>query len=534
MNYFLRLYTSGRNLALGAWHDPRRVAASACIGDALLPRAREGWRAKAWRLACMLSVLAVAAFTMLFLGDKLDASGMVMTRFMATAQAPLTSAAYPDGARDQITVLTYDREFLAANDSAWPLSYGDHAAWLLRLAADPLTRPKAILLDISFGQERADPSLPALQEALCAIQNKYKVPVFLAALTSPDTGRLALRRGLEEVPANGTAPCFTLVGVDYLPDPLDGYAWSYPLSRHLGADGWQAGPASAPGQPFHRSAAMAIAQDVAKIDLGTETVPMAVVWGLRSAQQPHRPEMLDHCEPGRFDPRMLVPGVIRELFRIDFPTPCPYHRSLSMAQLGELSQEELSPYLAGRYVLVGANVPGYNDYANSPIHRLIPGVHLHAMALDNLLTYGSDYKLSAEWTMPPSLALFVPGMITLAIVLLVRFGIEKCFGVPLYDEGKADKPLVTFGQRVRHVAGGALFWLGRLAFQTMLAMVVITMLQAWFRIGMLPVIELVTMALFAEGINYIGRIRWFFYGPLPSSEAAQEAQPSPTDLERAS
>lgn len=536
---FPRLRTAGRNIAFALWRHPRRTAAARCIGEALLPRlARNTWAARAWRLSCMLSVLAMASFAMLFLGDRLDASGMVMTRFMATAQAPLTSVAYPETVRDQITVLTYDREFLDATGNAWPLSYRDHADWLLRLAADPLTRPRALLVDITFGQERPDPSLPALREALCTIQNIYKVPVFLAALSSPDTGRLGLRRGLETAP--GALPCFTLVGVDYLPDPLDGYAWTYPLTRHLAADGWQAGPPSAPGQPAHRSAAMAIAQDVAGLDLGPETVPMALVWGLDSAPQPHRPALLRDCAPGRFDPRLLVPGVIRSNFMKESPPPCPYHRTLSMAQAGELSPQELAPYLAGRYVMVGANVPGYNDYANSPIHRLIPGVHLHAMALDNLLTYDSDYKLSAEWTMPPSLALFVPGMITLAIVLLVRFGAEKLLDLPMYDDGQAGRQLASFGQRLRHVVAGAGSWLLRLAVQTLLAMIVIALLQTWFRIGLLPVVELVTMALFAEGINYMGRIRWFFFGELPASAGglhqaqAQDRQPSHLDTERAS
>lgn len=535
MHPFSKLHTAVRNRAFGAWHASARRKPGELIGEALLPRvARQDLPTWGWRLACTLSVLAAASFTMLFLGDKLDASGMVMTRFMATAQAPLTSAVYPRTVRDQITVLTYDREFLDTTGSAWPLGYQDHADWLLRLAANPIIRPKAILLDITFGQERPDPNLPALQKALCTIQNSYKVPVFLAALTSASTGRLALRPGLDAVPAPGAAPCFTLVGVDYLPDPLDGYAWSYPLTRHLGADGWQAGPATAAGQVSHRSSAMAIAQDVAGIDLGTETVPMALVWGLKSAPQPHRPELLDGCVPGDFDPWLLVPGPIRTNLREVPPPPCPYHRTLSMAQVGELSQQELAPYLAGRYVLVGANIPGYNDYANSPIHRLIPGVHLHAMALDNLLSYGADYKQSAEWTMPPSLRLFGTGMLVLTIVLLVRFGAEKFFGVALYDGGREDRQLATFGQRLRHVTLGVTIWLARLALQTALAMLVIALLQTWCRIGMLPVIELVTMALFAEGINYIGKVRWFFFGALPASATAQEHQPITTQPERVS
>ena len=52
-----------------------------------------------------------------------------------------------------------------------------------------------------------------------------------------------------------------------------------------------------------------------------------------------------------------------------------------MAQLGVLSEGELAPYLAGRYAMVGADVPGFNDFADSPVHRITPGIYMHAMAL---------------------------------------------------------------------------------------------------------------------------------------------------------
>jgi hypothetical protein len=124
------------------------------------------------------AILIVVSFTMLWMGDKLNATGMVVTRFMARAQAPLTAQfMYPAKARDQITVVMYDQEFLKSNLAAWPISYQDHADWLLRLAGDPNARPRAILLDISFGQGRGDPTLPALKQALCTVQNEFKVPI---------------------------------------------------------------------------------------------------------------------------------------------------------------------------------------------------------------------------------------------------------------------------------------------------------------------------------------------------------------------
>jgi len=46
----------------------------------------------------------------------------------------------------------------------------------------------------------------------------------------------------------------------------------------------------------------------------------------------------------------------------------------------QITEAELPPYLAGRYVLVGVNVPGLNDFADWPVHRMTPGIYLHAVA----------------------------------------------------------------------------------------------------------------------------------------------------------
>lgn len=473
-------------------------------------------------LVWALLLLVVVSFTMLWLGDKLNASGMALTRFMARAQAPLTAQFhYPALMRDQITVLLYDREFLNNSGSAWPISYREHADGLLRLVSDPKARPKAIFLDITFGQERDDPTVSILNQTLCRIQNEFRIPIFLAAMPSPEDGHLSIRSGLGTGQAGNAPACFTLVGVDYLPDPLDGLAWSYALSRHLTDAGWVSGPASEPlNQPAYRSAAMALAQDVAQLDLGEETVPMALMWGHNSAPQTHRPERLYHCRPGVRDFGQLVPGVLRQIWEDGDQLPlCPYHQTLSMAQLGVLSEEELAPYLAGRYLLVGASISGYNDFADSPVHRITPGIHMHAMALDNLLTYGGDYKLSSEWTLPPSWALLKPGLLAILVVFLVHLAWDKLQEklVRIYRANgwpsACMPPLVWYlkqPERIRRLLGlaaGVLAWLSRLSLQTIIVMVAIAFLQTYFRIGMLPVVELVGMTLLAEGLGYVKKIQ---------------------------
>lgn len=466
-------------------------------------------------------ILVLLSFIMLWLGDKLNASGMVVTRFMASVQTPVTSQfKYPEEARDQITVVMYDDEFLRTNNSAWPISYQDHADWLIRLAGDPHARPKAVFLDITFGQNRKDPTTPALKKAFCTLQNEFKVPVFLAALPAPETGQLQVRPGLGGDHAAGESSCFTLVGVDYIPDPLDGIAWSYELSRHLTDTGWESGPPKDPlKQPFYRSAAMSIAQDVAHIDLGEETKPMSLIWGHISAEQSDRPDSLKSCQPGEKDWTKVIPGVLRQVWEGPSKPICPYHRTLSMAQVGEMSEQELKPYLAGRYVMVGANVQGFNDFALSPIHQLLPGIHMHAMALDNFLTYKGSYKLSENWDFPPSTTLLAPGFISITAVFIVHIGwgwARRRLDLSMSPEGTACKqpfqPYHSVWKNVLQNMLRGLAWTLRIIVQSAVAIILITSLQSVFRIGMLPVVELIGMTIVAEGMSYMVRLRKFFYG----------------------
>lgn len=473
---------------------------------------------------CGFVILVLVSFAMLNLGDKLDARGMVLTRFMGAGQAAVTAQiGYPGGARDQVAVVLYDEQFLRASESAWPISYQDHADWLLRLAGQPGSRPKAIFLDITFGQQRDDPTLPALKDALCTLRDTLHIPVFLAALPGP-AGKLAVRPGL--------GACFTLVGADYTPDPLDGYAWTYPLTRHLAHSGWMPGPPESPGAPAYRSAAMAMAEDVGRMALGEESVPLALVWGTDGAPDAPLAERDLGCVPSHSLARNLTPGVVTQLLD-PVPALCPYHRTLSMAQVAAMPDAQLGAALAGRYVMVGANIPGQNDFALSPVHGLVPGVHYHAMALDNLLTYGARYKLNHEWNTEGMATLAGPGMLTVLAVLAVRWLFSSLFGwlkksawwASLASRQAApgwrtrlNKWLsrwtdeATLRGRTGLALLAALAWIVRLSMQFVSAALLIALLQIVFRAGMLPVVELIGMTLFAEAVEYLAHLRRYFLG----------------------
>jgi hypothetical protein len=74
---------------------------------------------------------------------------------------------------------------------------------------------------------------------------------------------------------------------------------------------------------------------------------------------------------------------------------CPYALTLGydrmVAGLG-LERTDLQRLLAGRMVMVGGQFRASNDWVESPVHGQAPGVQYHAMALDNLIEDGADYR----------------------------------------------------------------------------------------------------------------------------------------------
>ena len=72
--------------------------------------------------------------------------------------------------------------------------------------------------------------------------------------------------------------------------------------------------------------------------------------------------------------------------------PCPYHTQIKLPLFNGLSPDELRELFAGKVVLIGASLRNFPDYQWSPVHDYIPGVFWHAMAVDNLMEFGPNYR----------------------------------------------------------------------------------------------------------------------------------------------
>lgn len=69
--------------------------------------------------------------------------------------------------------------------------------------------------------------------------------------------------------------------------------------------------------------------------------------------------------------------------------------------------------LHGKIVMVGYNIKGSSDIVTSPLHGPMPGIFIHAMALDNLINYDNEY-----WHVPK------PIVGTLSIADLLDGGLQ--------------------------------------------------------------------------------------------------------------
>ncbi len=70
----------------------------------------------------------------------------------------------------------------------------------------------------------------------------------------------------------------------------------------------------------------------------------------------------------------------------DVPEPCRY--GVDSVALTELSSANIQP---GRMILVGLDLADTPDLTTNPLYPDTPGVMLHAVALENLITYGANY-----------------------------------------------------------------------------------------------------------------------------------------------
>ncbi len=336
----------------------------------------------------------------------------------------------------EIAVIVIDDETLQRFGEHWPPRFSVHAKVLKKVLEE--SSPKAVFIDFGFFDDRDKDDLriladmlyqrapPANRHSACGelISNSIecsksdpapvqKIPIFLSGAP----------KGLEVIPRLERAVT-GIVSTRYVTEHEEMYN-SYPL--------WDCDKA----QP---SAALAM-YGAYNDDWKTWSLKRCPEdW--RSAGGPNALSVYwatwekEGGKRGGFECRSLPPGLRgrlgkifeiwfsglfgRDLWKEQFQT-CPPHRSVSAHRFLSDDTGFMSAFIDDRYVFYGGNFAMAGDLITPPTHEPVPGVFLHAMALDNLLRLqpyvrlatGSGFLDRSLW-LTLATAVFMSGFIALA------------------------------------------------------------------------------------------------------------------------
>ena len=308
---------------------------------------------------------------------------------------------YGTKGQSETTVVLFREENLGVLGTHYPVPYAMHAEIIRALAS---YQPKAVFVDFAFIDPRPTDDVAELAEALCELQRARRdrpVDIFIAA-PSNATVRPALER------------CTKLVNPQ-LENPT-GVSGVLTYASHAGA-------------PLRPTPAFALAAPELGID-PTNAPAMEIIWGKQVADVNRR--WMTCTEPSLVE----AIGLVLQRGPLALRLGCPYARTITVQQLLNFSGDsDIRDLLRERTVLYGAGFRLTGDRMESPVYAEMPGVYLHAMAYDNLATFGRHYKRADR----DSVAARVTdaALLLVAAVLLVRFPRQPSRGATTLAEFRA-------------------------------------------------------------------------------------------------
>ncbi|BAN26893.1 CHASE2 domain-containing protein [Caballeronia insecticola] len=411
-----------------------------------------------WRLlstilmGCLVALVLPSRFT-----EELGAQKI------AKLAAPLEGAWYGTKHRDEITVLLIDEKSLAREAvPSWPAPFDYYAMLLRAFVNNDSYHPRAVFFDIVFEHKQAPDALKKFETEIDKIDKEARGPhpvVFLAARRDRDD-KLTIGKELDDFPGA------TRVAIEYSPNEVDHITWTYRLffeeAPHHSDDARTSGikrasaAESTPHAPIPRSAALSIYEDAFELsqalperEIGSS---MVLTWGLDTAQAGLLWEAEDdeekearkdahlisfddgekdeksYCTSDDSDWTLFKRAQARAVMRSLSRPLCVFHRTIHASELYDMTTGELKEAFGDKVVMIGTSLRYSNDIVVSPLHDRIPGVFLHAMALDNLLTSRGRYQEHWEPPSRPSDKRWLPfaGLCLMGLlpIVLVRAGKE--------------------------------------------------------------------------------------------------------------
>lgn len=361
--------------------------------------------------------------------------------------ARATSAFYDSKAQDDIAVVLIDDTSLRMMDLSWPPRYSDYEQLLRRVLAH---RPRAVFLDVLLLEGRTyDASLEQAKKGMDALVRQSRqteaaggkpVPVFFAIAAPGQASIFSLPGGIRDaiVAWESVGDAYPLVldchSVHKNALPLDCSSMQMPRGEAETA-AWKLYQVACPGDG---SDAPGCYEPAARFSEEDTHQPISVQWGwllpresadddekkvesqastegpdgqevkqplpchapyLRKRDQP-APSLRERMQTGWTRLHTAVRLVWTSFLAGRDPAledhtreQCVYPFTLFAEQLADtrlLRQDDRTAgVLEDRIVLIGTHLVGLDDKVLTPINQNVPGVYMHAMALDNLMTWGS-------------------------------------------------------------------------------------------------------------------------------------------------
>jgi CHASE2 domain-containing sensor protein len=331
------------------------------------------------------------------------------------------AAVYPTTIRDNVSVVLLDNKTIEEtfNDS-WPPSHLVHR----RVLEAILTyHPTAVLVDMFFFHRNSKDDFKKNTKPLAAEYSQNDIPLLLTVAT-PGTGTYRSRIGLPEMEDEEFINKVTLVSAELEGEP--GQPPLYPLTSdspyepaavglyhaickkaeqkysNLPKDDWFKQPDDWISKVRCPTKISDGSIDKKTTDAGEVSKDMEVVWGLIPAHinclrlEAHSEISKLTCNDfgstwiGRAIELLWV-ALLPPRHRDIDPMAIPYHSEISTTDLlkGE-NRDKLKDSLRGKVVIYSSRVGPTKDFVLSPVHGNIDGAFIHAMAVDNLLTWGEQ------------------------------------------------------------------------------------------------------------------------------------------------
>ncbi len=269
---------------------------------------------------------------------------------------------------EQITVALVEDSALQALDMPWPWTYGMQARALDTILA---YKPRAVVVDVTFVDARKDATLPELVEEI----HRYKqagVPLYFTGSTEAAGG---VRKELAAAGVKVVSPEMLL---------NQGIARQYPVQAHCFGKPRRGGCASM---------ALAVYRDLYPGQLSPDlNGEIELVWGTKTDPVNDR-WMHDVDADGKAQSCYKDMSFTRRIWLAFFDpsavrSSCPYASTVPVeALLQGADDRDIDKLIPGKIVFYGASLQSVEDRAFTPVNGLIPGVYVHAMALDNLITF---------------------------------------------------------------------------------------------------------------------------------------------------